>query len=110
MNQFHSKIKAFMFFATIHRHGPAEKLPATLNTTLKMMSHLSPVLSTKPKSNLAAGGTIYDQLPLINQDFESFGGERIPTVCFYETQQTRKWLPKSSVRLPCVGCISDFSD
>jgi len=87
MAELHACIRGFAFFGTYHSGEVPERIKETLVSTRRIF-FLVPGLSsyTDQATTLIR---LFDQLPLINEDFKAVGGDQVPTVCFYELKKTK---------------------
>jgi hypothetical protein len=84
-NILHSYIKGYMFFGTFQVGGPTEDMLRMVAYATTASRIFRSVGFPMDYSDLQP---FLNQIPLINQDFESLGGLQLPTVCFYESQPT----------------------
>ncbi|KAL3963435.1 hypothetical protein ACCO45_000439 [Purpureocillium lilacinum] len=81
----HWHIKGFMFFGTTNAGRPSERWSFAFRSSVPW------VLVPGHRADPAALIEYLEQVEAVNKDFDSCGGSRVPTVCFYETKPTRIW-------------------
>jgi len=106
MAELHACIRGFAFFGTYHGGGEVpERIKEMLVSTRRV------VLLLPGLSGYADQATtlirLFDQLPLINEDFKAVGGDQVPTVCFYELKKTKMRPMKVDLTNLVMTVISD---
>jgi hypothetical protein len=79
VREFHACIRGFAFFSTPHGSQ-------VLSDNTKLLPFIAKVYTLGLSSQVSEFEKITKQIPSINRDFRTLWGERIQSICFYETE------------------------